>query len=210
MNPLTKKKISIAILITAIVCGSLGLFIAFSSEGAPYLFFTNLGNCLYLSVALIVLVAQCLALSKKKDLPRWAFVLHYVGTATETLIFLIVCLYLVWVSGPALLYKGSFIFLHVICPLLAIGNHYFFIGKADFKNQDGLYAFLPPLLYACVLIPLCITKTVEPPYPFLDFSANPWWLSLLFSIASLVIMWLICYALIAYVRKTQAIVEKSR
>ncbi len=209
MRYVTKKAISIALLITAILGEVAGLTIAFLTEDKPYLFFTNIGNLIYLIVAILVLIAQISALAKKKDISRWAFVLHYVGTVTEVLIFLIVCLYLVWFNGPMMLYSGSFPFLHVLCPILAIVNHYVFLGKSSYEYKDGSWGFLPPLLYASVIIPLCACSIIEAPYPFLDFSKNQWWMTLLYAIGALVILWLICYALIAYAKKTQSITEKE-
>ena len=209
MRYVTKKAISIALLIATILGELAGLTIAFLTEEKPYLFFTNIGNAFYLAVAVLVLVAQISALTKKKQISRWAFVLHYTGTVTEVLIFLIVCLYLVWFNGPMMLYSGSFPFLHVLCPILAIVNHYVFLGKSKYSFKDGGWGFLPPVLYACVIIPLCAFKIIEAPYPFLDFSKNQWWMTLLYAIGALVILWLICYTLIRYAKKTQNITEKD-
>ena len=210
MRYVTKKAISIALLITAILGELAGLTIAFLTEEKPYLFFTNIGNAFYLIVAILVLIAQISALRKKKQISRWSFVLHYTGTVTEVLIFLIVCLYLVWFNGPMMLYSGSFPFLHVLCPILAIVNHYVFLGKSEYRFKDGGWGFLPPVLYACVIIPLCACKIIEAPYPFLDFSKNQWWMTLLYAVGALVILWLICYALIRYAKKTQNITEKDQ
>ncbi len=210
MKYVTKKAISIALLIAAILGEAAGLTIALLTEEKPYLFFTNIGNAFYLICAFLVLIAQISALAKKKNISRWGFVLHYAGTVTEVLIFLIVCLYLIWFSGPMMLYSGSFPFLHVLCPLLAIANHYFFLGKSEYSFKDGGWGFLPPVLYACVIIPLCACKLIEAPYPFLDFSKNQWWMTLLYGVGALVILWLICYVLIRYAKKTQSITEKDQ
>lgn len=210
MRYVTKKAISIALLIAAILGELAGLTIAFLTEEKPYLFFTNIGNAFYLIVAILVLIAQISVLRKKKQISRWGFVLHYTGTVTEVLILLIVCLYLVWFNGPMMLYSGSFPFLHVLCPILAIVNHYVFLGKSEYSFKDGGWGFLPPVLYACVIIPLCACKIIEAPYPFLDFSKNQWWMTLLYAVGALVILWLICYALIRYAKKTQNITEKDQ
>lgn len=210
MRYVTKKAISIVLLIATILGELAGLTIAFLTEEKPYLFFTNIGNAFYLIVAILVLIAQISALRKKKQISRWGFVLHYTGTVTEVLIFLIVCLYLVWFNGPMMLYSGSFPFLHVLCPILAIVNHYVFLGKSEYSFKDGGWGFLPPVLYACIIIPLCALKIIEAPYPFLDFSKNQWWMTLLYAVGALVILWLICYALIRYAKKTQNITEKDQ
>ncbi len=210
MRYTTKKAISIALLCAAILGEALGLTIAFIVEENPCLYYTNIGNALYLLFAIVVLFAQISALAKRKSLPRWAFVLHYVGTVTEVYIFLIASLYLVWFQGPAMLYSGSFPFLHIVCPILAVVNHYFFLGKSQYLYKDGGWGFLPPVLYACCIIPLSALKIIAAPYPFLDFSKNQWWMTLLYAIAALVILWLICYVLIRYGKKTQNITEKDQ
>ncbi len=209
MKRAIKKRVSIVLLIAAIIGEAIGLGIAFLSEDKPYLFFTNMGNAFYLLAATVALFAQCHALVKKKEIARWAFALHYVGVVTETLIFLIVALYLVWFSGPMMLYSGSFPFLHVLCPLLALANHFFFLGEPSCKSKDALFGFLPPAVYASAIIPLCACKKIDPPYPFLDFSANPWWLTLIYAIGSLIVLSLICFLLFHFAKKTQKLTEKG-
>ena len=210
MTAKTKRRISILLLEAAIIAEFFGLFIAILTEEQPYLFFTNMGNACYLLLAIAVLCLQVVALKTGKEFPRLVFVLHYIGTATETLIFLIVALYLVWFSGPMMLYSGSFPFLHVLCPLLAVANHCFFIGKPEFKKTDALFGAIPPLLYASVIIPLCATGLIEAPYPFLEFGANPWWLTLLYGIGSILVMALICFLLLHFAKKTQNLTEKRK
>ncbi len=209
MDPITKKKISIVILAITLLAEALGLSIAFLTEPQPYLYFTNIGNAFYALAVFLALIAQIVALAKKEQLPRWAFIFHYTGTVCEVLILLTVCLYLVWFQGPKTIYEGSFVFLHLLCPLLAIGNHYFFLGKSNYKFSDGGYGIILPALYAATLIPLSAANIVTPPYPFLDFQANSWWLTLLYAIGYLAIIWLVCYALIRYAEKTQRITEKE-
>lgn len=209
METITKKRISILLLSAAILGEILGLLIALLSEERPYLFFTNIGNAFYLLVAILVLIAQCLALSRRKEIARWAVILHYAGSVTETLIFLIVCLYLVWFSGPMMLYSGSFPFLHLVCPLLAIANHFFFLGGSPLKKKDAVFGFFPPFLYACAIIPLSAAKLIEAPYPFLDFAANPWWLTLIYAIGSILVLSLLCFLLIHFAKKTQKLGEKD-
>ncbi len=210
MNPTVKKRISILLLLGAILGEMMGLSIAFLTEDKPYLFFTNMGNSFYLLCAIVVLICQCHALKKGKELAKWASLLHYVGTVTETLIFLIVVLYLVWFSGPMMLYSGSFAFLHLLCPLLAIANHFFFLGKPSYIYKEGALGFLPPLLYACAIIPLCACKAIEAPYPFLDFASNPPWLTLIYAIGSIIVLSLICFLLLRFGKKTQNLTEKDR
>ena len=210
MRYATKKAISIALLGAAIIGEIAGLTIALLTESQPYLFFTNAGNAFYLIVAILVLIAQINALRKKSDIPHWGFLLHYVGTVTEVLIFLIVCLYLVWFNGPMMLYSGSFPFLHVLCPILAITNHYFFLGKSEHCFKESLYGFLPPALYACVIIPLCACSIIEAPYPFLDFSKNQWWLTLLYAIGAIVVLGAICFLLLRFVKKSQSVTEQNQ
>ncbi len=209
MSPLTKKKASIAILIASLIGEAFGLSIAFLIQEKPYLFFTNISNVIYAFIAFVVLIAQIHALVKNKQISRWAFVLHYVGTVCEVLVLLISCLYLVWFQGVGTLYEGSFAFLHLLCPLLAIGNHYFFLGKSDYKFVDGGFGMIPPALYGAILIPLSANQVVTPPYPFFDFQENSWWLTLLYALGCLVVLWLICYALIRYAKKIQEITEKE-
>lgn len=209
MSIQTKRGISIAILVAAILGEGFGLTLSFLRQGDPYLYFTILGNAFYGLVALVLLAVEIACLAKKKKLPRWAYVLHYVGTVCETITLLTVCLLLVWQQGPGLLYEGAFPFLHLLCPLLALANHYFFLGRSDYRYTDGGFGFIPVLAYAAAIIPLSACGIVKPVYPFLDFRVNSWWLTLLYAVGALVLLWLICYVLIRYGRKAQGLTEKE-
>lgn len=209
MSIQTKRGISIAILIAAILGEGLGLGLSFLQQGDSYLYFTILGNAFYALVALILLAVEIVCLAKKTKLPRWAYVLHYVGTVCETITLLTVCLLLVWLQGPGLLYAGAFPFLHLLCPLLALANHYFFLGKSDYRYTDGGFGFIPVLAYAAAMIPLSACGIVKPVYPFLDFHVNSWWITLLYAVGALVLLWLICYVLIRYGKKGQELTEKE-
>lgn len=202
-----KKNISLALLLASLLGEAIGLYLAFTSVGESYLFYTVLGNGLYALIALILLIVEIVRY-RKRTIPRWAFVLHYVGTVNEAIIFLVVCLYLVWYQGPAVFYQGCFPFLHLLCPLLALANHYFFLGKSDYRYTDGGFAFVPVVIYSAVIIPLSALGVVNPPYPFLNFQSNPWWMTLLYAVGLFFVLWLICYVLIRYAAHTQNLTEE--
>ena len=87
-----------------------------SPKRALFRYFTTLSNVLSAIASLVVIVCACCG-----GLPLWAMLLKYVGTAAVTVTLLTVFLFL----GPSShdwkgLLWGAELFLHLICPLLAI------------------------------------------------------------------------------------------
>ena len=69
-----------------------------------------------------------------------------------------------------LLFKGSMLYHHTLCPILAILS-FAFVEKYDNLNAvKGLYF---TLIYAAVMIALNVLKIVEGPYPFLLIYKQP-------------------------------------
>ena len=82
-------------------------------------------------------------------LPRWAFLLKYVGTAAVTVTFMTVMLFLGPIYSYPALFKGANLYLHGVCPLLCIVSFCCAeAGRLGFK--DMLLGLLPVLAYGVV------------------------------------------------------------
>lgn len=105
-------------------------------------YFTVLSNLLCALASVIAAVFHAAG-----SLPFWASVLRYAATCAVTVTFATVVLFL----GPAYggvkeLIKGQDLFLHVICPLLALVT-YFFFDKVRTGRMFMILGALPVLLY---------------------------------------------------------------
>ncbi|MBR0507433.1 MAG: hypothetical protein IJJ86_02375 [Clostridia bacterium] len=136
-----------------------------------FYYFTTLSNVLCAIAALAVLIAQLCG-----GLPFWALLLKYAGTAAVTVTMLTVLLFLGPVSKDwkGLLSRAE-LFLHLICPLLALVSFLFF-EKTAMPAWTIAVGTAPVVLYAI----LYWYKVIRAPEPrrwedFYGFNRNGKW-----------------------------------
>ena len=122
---------------------------------------------------ILALVTSCLFvyfLLSNKKLPKWLNTLKYISTTCVTITFLVV----IFILAPmynfnylSLLFDGTMLYHHTICPLLCIITFLFFDKLNNYEKKDILYAFSFTIIYAVVLIALNLFEVVKGPYPFL-------------------------------------------
>ena len=104
---------------------------------SPFRFYTVDSNILALIASLILIVYECLLLKGKiKEIPKYVYVIKYIGTVAVTLTFLVTLLYLAPAYGSKflLLYQNSNLFFHLIVPVLSFISFVSFEKtKLDFK-----------------------------------------------------------------------------
>ena len=109
-------------------------------------FFTALSNLLCALAALVVAVCRL-----GGELPYWAGVLKYAGTAAVTVTMLTVLFFL----GPTIGYKklltGPDLWLHLVCPLLAIVSLLLW-DKPDMPFGAVIFGTLPVVLYGAMYV----------------------------------------------------------
>ena len=171
-------------------------------------FFTNDSNLFLLLVSCILFVFQILFLVKKMPFPHWLNVLHFMSLLGTTLTFLTVLFILLPMMGVGLVIGYSMICLHLVCPLLALTDYFFFDETPNVSFKESFLGLVPMLTYAAVIIPLVVTQTIEPPYPFLDYLNNPVWLSLLYTLMMLVLTYGISFLLQWLPTKTKKLQNK--
>ena len=110
-------------------------------------FFTLLSN---IFSALASLLAAVLILAG--DLPVWAWLLHYIATASVTVTLVTVMVYLGPVAGYKALLSGRDMFFHLIGPLLAIAAFCFFERLYPLPFPLALTGLLPVVVYGTVYL----------------------------------------------------------
>lgn len=166
----------IVIFCVAAVCGH--------SKKAPLKvllrYFTVLSNLLCAAAALAVVICRLCG-----DLPYAVRLLKYAGTASVTVTFLTVIAFLGPTLGYKLMLTGPDLWLHLICPLLALLS-YFAWDRPAAPFWTVIFALLPMLLYA----PLYLYKVLLAPEErrwkdFYGFNrGGRWLLSLLVMLAA--------------------------
>ena len=129
----------------------------FRKDGKPapdrvrtaFRFFTVQSNVLCALAALITAVCRLAG-----NLPRWAWMLKYIGTAAVTVTMLTVLLFLAPSVGKGalkVLLSGTDLFMHLITPLLALVSFCVF-EKRGMTFCQSLWGMLPVVLYGPVYL----------------------------------------------------------
>ena len=152
-----KKKISVILNILIVLLVLLASFMMFngirfsshemmleSRKLSMFRFFTVDSNIFMGLVALIYVIYSY----KKKDIPKFVYILKHMGVAGVTLTFLVTLFVLAPTipSGFISLYVNSNLFFHLIIPLLSIIS-YVFYERYDNKYIYSLYGLIPMIIY---------------------------------------------------------------
>ena len=106
-------------------------------------FFTVLSNMFCAVAALVMLLFSILG-----EVPMVARILKYSATCSVTVTFLTVMLFLLpTMKDPKRLLTGYNLFLHVLCPVLAIVSWVLFEKSADLGFYIVIFGTLPVILY---------------------------------------------------------------
>lgn len=91
--------------------------------------------------------------------PTWAAVLKFVGTVAVTVTFLTVVFFLGPTQGYRQMFAGVCLWLHLVCPLLAIFSLYLPEVRRPLPKKAWLFGVLPVAvygaIYAVMLLILC-------------------------------------------------------
>lgn len=184
---MNSRNVNITINILIIILEIIGFILVFNELGIVSLeYYTEDSNLLLLVSSSIFLMF----LLRNKELPSWFKSLRFASIVSTTLTLIIVLTVLSWTTDLGLyhlLFGGSMLYHHTLCPVLAIFA--FMIEKYDELNViHGLYF---TIIYAIIMISLNILKIVEGPYPFLLIYKQPVIHSVIWTIVILAITYAI-------------------
>lgn len=156
-----KRKIAVAITLncaivivtTAVVLSFfMGNKDAFIRSGLQsFRFFTTDSNLLSMLGAMVIIPFEVRVLrGRAQKLPRFAVVIKYVTTASVTLTFLTVMLFLGPVFGYSVFLGDTGIFTHLLSPLFAIYSFTLLETNCEISFKNVLWALVPTLIYGGV------------------------------------------------------------
>ena len=156
-------------------------------------YYTVLSNALALFTSIFYLVIY-------KNKTSFYDNFYFIVTCMMTLTFLVV----IFVLAPFynfdfywLMFKGSNLMMHTLCPILMIIS-YVFCNKTKSKK---LLPFIPILVYGIPIFILNITRTLDGPYPFLRVYNQPIYMTIIWIIILFVVNYIIGVGLIKLNRK---------
>ena len=160
----------------AIVAGEIaGLVFSTRKNGwwGQFIYFTQLSNLFLLAAAAVH--AVCLL---RRSVPAAVERCRYYAACVTALTFLVTVLVLIpWYGHPEyFLLETNGLFQHLLCPLLAAAGLPFL---GEMKRKDSLIAVLPTLCYGALMCVLDLSGVMTAPYPFLQVSFQPWYMSVL-------------------------------
>lgn len=148
----------------------------------------------------------------KSDIPSWAVVFRYVATCCLTLTFLTVIFVLIPMTGinnaAHLLLDGSMLYVHLICPVLAIVSFLLFERDETVGKRALIAALSPTFIYSIIVVALNIFNKLEGPYPFLLVHKQPVWQSVMWVIIMVGMSFFIAWILWLLKRKILHCVKK--
>ena len=168
-----------------VVCEVFALVSSASMGWGIFWYYTHLSNLLLAIGALLM----CVFMIIKKDLkevPAYALMTKFAGTAAGCLTFLVVIFLLIpqsMMTGGMpwyAFYMGSQFILHLSNPLLGLISFLFFENDRRFNKKKTIWIpVLLTLLYGIVMIVLNYLKKIVGPYFFLMVYAQPWYMTVL-------------------------------
>ncbi len=83
-------------------------------------------------------------------LPKWVVMLVFTGVTAVSLTFLVSLIILSPVKGFVLIFSGSRLFLHGICPVMAVVAFRYFISDYRIGLGESLISVIPVMIYAII------------------------------------------------------------
>ncbi|MCH4265735.1 MAG: hypothetical protein LKF79_03725 [Solobacterium sp.] len=183
------KRLKAALILNAVivVLECIGVGKAVLNEGSSlFLYYTEDSNLVNLCMCVVFLIFGFKAYRNGTEVPHTVKVLRYVGTCLVSLTFLVVVLVLAPMFGYVqFLFSGAFVYTHFLCPILSFISLVFLEQQPVLKKKDAVYAVLPTLIYAVIIVYMNIARLTVGPYPFLHVYEQPWYLSILWCVAIL-------------------------
>ena len=115
--------------------------------------------------------------------PMWVRLIKYMSTCCLTVTLLVVVFVLIptmrQLSPAQLLFSGSMLFQHTLCPILAIVSFLFLEHEPPLLKKHAFYALIPTVIYAVVTTALTALRVMKGPYPFLFVYEQPAYMSVI-------------------------------
>ena len=181
-----------------VILGVIALILSLNEQGiGSFLFYTRDSNYLAVVVSLLFCIYAVRELQGKSEIPEWIYVLRYIAVSCLMVTFFVVIFVLMPMmedNALFMLYSGSMLYQHTLCPLLAFISYFVLEIRQALIKADIIKALIPTLTYAMITIILNVCRVIEGPYPFLMVYAQPWYVSVLWLIIILGIAGLLAFA----------------
>jgi hypothetical protein len=177
-----KTKQNLALLMN-LVSGALQIYalvIAFTTRGfSPLQYYTIDSNILGCISSLILVGALLI----KGKTPSWVHKLRYYATSCLAVTMAVVVFIIIPGAGfrtiPELLFQGTNLWMHTVCPLLSIVSFLIFEKESKLDVNQSIYALVPTFVYGIITLILNIIRVIRGPYSFMFIYEQSIWMTFL-------------------------------
>lgn len=196
---MSKKRKIIALVLNLLLILTLlrGLYLGFFERAHPphhYLkYYTQDSNVFLLVATTYYFISLLINVIFDKKISKLAHIAKFSATAAVSQTFFVVALVFTPVLKDFSMYTGGGFYLHFLCPVLGIIIFLFFEDGYRIRFRDIALGYSFTIVYACVLLPLCIFELTAPPYPFLDVHNHAWYIIIIegIGVLGLAYLWLL-------------------
>lgn len=97
---------------------------------------------------------------REAAIPKWVLICKFIGTAAVSLTFLVVMCFLGPILGYDAMFSGNNLFMHGICPILAIAS-FMFAERGALRFRCTWLALLPTLIYGLLYMTMVVIVGVD-------------------------------------------------
>lgn len=167
----------------------IALILSLKDQGLEnFLFYTQDSNYLAMAASLLFCIYALKKLQGKGDIPKWVYSFRYITVSCLMVTFFVVLFVLMPMMDENpffMLYGGSMLYQHTLCPVLSAFSFFVFEITDKLPKKEIVKALIPTLSYALISFILNICKVTEGPYFFLMVYAQPWYASVIWCIVIL-------------------------
>lgn len=197
------RKLGLALCVNAaiVILELVALVLSLMKHGlGNFAFYTQDSNYLAAAASLLYCVYAAKKLRRGAEIPLWIHVFRYISVSCLMVTFFVVLFVLMTMAGENalfMLYGGSMLYQHTICPILAAASFFALEEYEPLPKREICKALVPTLAYALVAVILNIFRVMEGPYPFLPVYAQPWYMSVLWCAAILGIAGILAFGVLS-------------
>lgn len=164
-----------------------------------FTYYTEDSNIFAAAVCTLVALWQLRCIFTGGELPVWLKKLKFMATSCLLLTFMTVVLVLAPMVGEGglylLLWTSSTRYHHLLNPMAALFSYLLLERQPRLPRKAVVWALLPTLAYAAVILPLNILRVIVGPYPFFEVYHQPVYVSVLWAVGLLGVNYLYAWLL---------------
>lgn len=124
-----------------------------------YIYFTSDSNLYNALCSLIMIPYLIMVITGRAEVvPSCIFALHFTGTCAVLVTFMTVMLFLGPIAGYSKMFKGSDLYLHMVCPLMSAISCAIFVPAEEAPFYLTFLGIIPTVVYGLVYIYMVLIK----------------------------------------------------